>query len=636
MSGWCSSIAATNFSGGHLHAEVDHLEAGALEHDVDEVLADVVDVALDRAHQELADRSRTPVSASSGRSTSIAPAIARPAISISGTKKSPRSNRAPTSSSEGISASKSRRLRLHAERERLVGQLEDARGVADQRLVVEALEDLVGCGHAAPSFAVSVPCGSARSSADSCVGLVDQQPTELVEPVLEPRRWARRCRGRRPRRRRGPRTGAATPVSPTSSSSTVTAKPRRRTSRQVALAASPRSVMVRRGRPLEPTGRAASSAPQAKKTLPSAEQCAGTSTCGPVAGAEQVGESTWATCTTRSPRATLRCTVSPVSSPIALQRRAGQPDELPRHGSCRAAYSQKSAAGDVAAGRRRARAARCARGRRAGARSWTGPARRPRCSSAKRQRLVGAHDRGRSAAAARSTAWVPCRCAVLAHPSDLVEPDVPSCGTDVPHDEARMPSQRRSSTADPVRRRSPMFRNRCRATRSSPRTRWPRSTTGWRRLVTEIGVEFMSDRALDLFREAGQKVEDNTVFLDPDFVLEQVAKAPREFDVQARNPDQQRAHRRRLDGVRRGLRPAVRARGRRTPRRAPWTTSATSPGSPRRFAGARLGRRRGLRAQRHPARQPAPRHDLRAADADRQDLHGQRRLRRQRRATPSR
>jgi trimethylamine--corrinoid protein Co-methyltransferase len=59
---------------------------------------------------------------------------------------------------------------------------------------------------------------------------------------------------------------------------------------------------------------------------------------------------------------------------------------------------------------------------------------------------------------------------------------------------------------------------------------------GWRRLVTEIGVEFMSDRALALFREAGQKVEDNTVFLDPDFVLEQVAKAPREFDVQARNP----------------------------------------------------------------------------------------------------
>jgi trimethylamine---corrinoid protein Co-methyltransferase len=60
---------------------------------------------------------------------------------------------------------------------------------------------------------------------------------------------------------------------------------------------------------------------------------------------------------------------------------------------------------------------------------------------------------------------------------------------------------------------------------------------GWRRLMTEIGVEFMDPRALDLFRAAGQRVEDNTVFLDPDFVLEQVAKAPGEFDVQARNPE---------------------------------------------------------------------------------------------------
>ena len=60
---------------------------------------------------------------------------------------------------------------------------------------------------------------------------------------------------------------------------------------------------------------------------------------------------------------------------------------------------------------------------------------------------------------------------------------------------------------------------------------------GWRRLVTEIGVEFDSDRALELFRQAGQRVEDQKVFLDPEFMLEQVAKAPREFDVQARNPE---------------------------------------------------------------------------------------------------
>ncbi|KAA1420099.1 trimethylamine methyltransferase family protein [Mumia zhuanghuii] len=59
---------------------------------------------------------------------------------------------------------------------------------------------------------------------------------------------------------------------------------------------------------------------------------------------------------------------------------------------------------------------------------------------------------------------------------------------------------------------------------------------GWRRLVSEIGVEFMDSRARDLFSAAGQKVEGDTVFLDPEFVLEQVAKAPREFDLQARNP----------------------------------------------------------------------------------------------------
>lgn len=59
---------------------------------------------------------------------------------------------------------------------------------------------------------------------------------------------------------------------------------------------------------------------------------------------------------------------------------------------------------------------------------------------------------------------------------------------------------------------------------------------GWRRIVTEIGVEFLSPRALELFRQAGQKVEDDCVRFDPDFLLEQVAKAPRSFDVQARNP----------------------------------------------------------------------------------------------------
>ncbi|MFN0284571.1 MAG: trimethylamine methyltransferase family protein [Kineosporiaceae bacterium] len=60
---------------------------------------------------------------------------------------------------------------------------------------------------------------------------------------------------------------------------------------------------------------------------------------------------------------------------------------------------------------------------------------------------------------------------------------------------------------------------------------------GWQRLVSEIGIEFLHDEALELFRAAGQKVEDNVVKLDPEFVLEQVAKAPREFGLRARNPE---------------------------------------------------------------------------------------------------
>jgi trimethylamine---corrinoid protein Co-methyltransferase len=60
---------------------------------------------------------------------------------------------------------------------------------------------------------------------------------------------------------------------------------------------------------------------------------------------------------------------------------------------------------------------------------------------------------------------------------------------------------------------------------------------GWRRIVSELGVEFMLPEAVDLFEKAGQRVEDNKVFLDPGFVLEQVAKAPSEFELQARNPD---------------------------------------------------------------------------------------------------
>jgi len=59
---------------------------------------------------------------------------------------------------------------------------------------------------------------------------------------------------------------------------------------------------------------------------------------------------------------------------------------------------------------------------------------------------------------------------------------------------------------------------------------------GWRRIVSELGVEFVLPEAVEIFAAAGQDVDGPLVKLDPDFVMEQVAKAPRAFDVQARNP----------------------------------------------------------------------------------------------------
>jgi trimethylamine--corrinoid protein Co-methyltransferase len=58
---------------------------------------------------------------------------------------------------------------------------------------------------------------------------------------------------------------------------------------------------------------------------------------------------------------------------------------------------------------------------------------------------------------------------------------------------------------------------------------------GWRRIVSEIGIEFGLSESLDAFRAAGQRVDGTVVHLDPDFVTEQLAKVPAEFDVQARN-----------------------------------------------------------------------------------------------------
>src|SRR5215471_17456027 len=60
---------------------------------------------------------------------------------------------------------------------------------------------------------------------------------------------------------------------------------------------------------------------------------------------------------------------------------------------------------------------------------------------------------------------------------------------------------------------------------------------GWRRIVSQIGVEFILPEAVEVFASAGQATDGANVKLDPDFLMEQVTKAPREFDVRARNPE---------------------------------------------------------------------------------------------------
>ena len=55
-------------------------------------------------------------------------------------------------------------------------------------------------------------------------------------------------------------------------------------------------------------------------------------------------------------------------------------------------------------------------------------------------------------------------------------------------------------------------------------------------ILEEIGVDFLHERARDVFKKAGMPIEDNRVRLDRAMVMEMVAKAPATFDLQARNP----------------------------------------------------------------------------------------------------
>ena len=105
MSGLCSIIAATNFSGGTCTPRSITSKPAPSSMIFTRFLPISCTSPLTVPIKKVPTVS-APVSASNGRKTLSAPDIALPEISISGTKKSPRSKRAPTSSNAGISASK--------------------------------------------------------------------------------------------------------------------------------------------------------------------------------------------------------------------------------------------------------------------------------------------------------------------------------------------------------------------------------------------------------------------------------------------------------------------------------------------------------------------------------------------------
>jgi trimethylamine--corrinoid protein Co-methyltransferase len=60
---------------------------------------------------------------------------------------------------------------------------------------------------------------------------------------------------------------------------------------------------------------------------------------------------------------------------------------------------------------------------------------------------------------------------------------------------------------------------------------------GAMRILEDIGIEFLNDEALDLFRKIGAKVDGNNVRLDCDWVMEMLSFAPSQFTITPRNPD---------------------------------------------------------------------------------------------------
>ena len=60
---------------------------------------------------------------------------------------------------------------------------------------------------------------------------------------------------------------------------------------------------------------------------------------------------------------------------------------------------------------------------------------------------------------------------------------------------------------------------------------------GAMRILEEIGIVFLNPEAIEIFKQAGCRVEGDLVRMDRDFVMEMVGKAPNSFDITPRNPE---------------------------------------------------------------------------------------------------
>ena len=62
---------------------------------------------------------------------------------------------------------------------------------------------------------------------------------------------------------------------------------------------------------------------------------------------------------------------------------------------------------------------------------------------------------------------------------------------------------------------------------------------GAMRILEEIGIEFLNEESLEIFREAGCIVNGENVRMGRDFVMEMLARAPSDFTITPRNPKRQ-------------------------------------------------------------------------------------------------